>query len=106
MILLLLLLAFSGLRIGQRGRMLTRPLTVLVALTAIVTWVGEMKPVIGVTSGNGLGKMFGDSTLPTSLGENVPWVAVTTLDPEVRLRSEEHTSELQSRQYLVCRLLL
>src|SRR3712207_5618370 len=35
-----------------------------------------------------------------------------TLDLEVRLdlvaepRSEEHTSELQSRQYLVCRLLL
>src|SRR3712207_8184942 len=27
-------------------------------------------------------------------------------DPRVRLRSEEHTSELQSRQYLVCRLLL
>src|SRR5438445_4761978 len=24
----------------------------------------------------------------------------------VRMRSEEHTSELQSRQYLVCRLLL
>src|SRR3712207_7446634 len=29
-------------------------------------------------------------------------------DPEqlLRVRSEEHTSELQSRQYLVCRLLL
>src|SRR3712207_8684737 len=27
-------------------------------------------------------------------------------DYEVLLRSEEHTSELQSRQYLVCRLLL
>src|SRR3712207_8734991 len=26
--------------------------------------------------------------------------------PEEELRSEEHTSELQSRQYLVCRLLL
>src|SRR3712207_7998094 len=26
--------------------------------------------------------------------------------PSSRLRSEEHTSELQSRQYLVCRLLL
>src|SRR3712207_7531363 len=26
--------------------------------------------------------------------------------PGVALRSEEHTSELQSRQYLVCRLLL
>src|SRR3712207_8788351 len=27
-------------------------------------------------------------------------------DPPFSLRSEEHTSELQSRQYLVCRLLL
>src|SRR3712207_8131546 len=27
-------------------------------------------------------------------------------DPRVVERSEEHTSELQSRQYLVCRLLL
>src|SRR3712207_7788991 len=27
-------------------------------------------------------------------------------DKTVELRSEEHTSELQSRQYLVCRLLL
>src|SRR3712207_8345808 len=27
-------------------------------------------------------------------------------DPRHHLRSEEHTSELQSRQYLVCRLLL
>src|SRR3712207_8580642 len=26
--------------------------------------------------------------------------------PQVEVRSEEHTSELQSRQYLVCRLLL
>src|SRR3712207_9371924 len=26
--------------------------------------------------------------------------------PAARFRSEEHTSELQSRQYLVCRLLL
>src|SRR3712207_7788200 len=28
------------------------------------------------------------------------------LASDCRLRSEEHTSELQSRQYLVCRLLL
>src|SRR5258707_7002899 len=27
------------------------------------------------------------------------------VEPETRTRSEEHTSELQSRQYLVCRLL-
>src|SRR3712207_6857926 len=31
---------------------------------------------------------------------------VTARLPEVVSRSEEHTSELQSRQYLVCRLLL
>src|SRR3712207_8092433 len=28
------------------------------------------------------------------------------LDDHAKVRSEEHTSELQSRQYLVCRLLL
>src|SRR3712207_8449329 len=37
-------------------------------------------------------------------------VMVETMPPllasGVRFRSEEHTSELQSRQYLVCRLLL
>src|SRR3712207_8286235 len=32
----------------------------------------------------------------------VQWGSVPRVDP----RSEEHTSELQSRQYLVCRLLL
>src|SRR3712207_7244002 len=33
-------------------------------------------------------------------------VAALLADVELRVRSEEHTSELQSRQYLVCRLLL
>src|SRR5947209_9016059 len=31
---------------------------------------------------------------------------LTKVTPGIGLRSEEHTSELQSRQYLVCRLLL
>src|SRR3712207_8392371 len=31
---------------------------------------------------------------------------LTEEDRDLDLRSEEHTSELQSRQYLVCRLLL
>src|SRR3712207_7395711 len=37
-----------------------------------------------------------------------PDVAIVALHEDTRhaLRSEEHTSELQSRQYLVCRLLL
>src|SRR3712207_7619038 len=33
-------------------------------------------------------------------------VADQVADGDLALRSEEHTSELQSRQYLVCRLLL
>src|SRR3712207_7334940 len=36
----------------------------------------------------------------------LPGVLHRQLAPRDRLRSEEHTSELQSRQYLVCRLLL
>src|SRR3712207_9021060 len=34
-----------------------------------------------------------------------PWFVAAQFHPELK-RSEEHTSELQSRQYLVCRLLL
>ena len=34
------------------------------------------------------------------------WVKQTDLDAGLRSRSEEHTSELQSQAYLVCRLLL
>src|SRR3712207_7311380 len=40
---------------------------------------------------------------PAALGPNRTQTCGTT--PDI-LRSEEHTSELQSRQYLVCRLLL
>src|SRR3712207_7890147 len=47
---------------------------------------------------------------PRKPGQDVRLVPRTSLRPEQaeRLvqRSEEHTSELQSRQYLVCRLLL
>src|SRR3712207_8552876 len=35
-----------------------------------------------------------------------PWALLAGGAEAVVLRSEEHTSELQSRQYLVCRLLL
>src|SRR3712207_8064618 len=40
------------------------------------------------------------------LTEAVAQLAVEALVGDELLRSEEHTSELQSRQYLVCRLLL
>src|SRR5216684_9332140 len=40
---------------------------------------------------------------PSSIAKPSPWVLTATISP---LRSEEHTSELQSRLHLVCRLLL
>src|SRR3712207_8743503 len=45
---------------------------------------------------------------PVAVGEPVAQLAVEQVHRGVLagLRSEEHTSELQSRQYLVCRLLL
>src|SRR3712207_7150418 len=45
-------------------------------------------------------KVTGDMTLEWLRGEKV------ILQRSIAARSEEHTSELQSRQYLVCRLLL
>src|SRR3712207_8308850 len=54
-----------------------------------------------------------NSRLPTTANTNAvttPEVACPVVDKKVTstgpMRSEEHTSELQSRQYTVCRLLL
>src|SRR5438445_2198821 len=44
--------------------------------------------------------------VPLEAGSNGETPAGTEPSAEVEARSEEHTSELQSRQYLVCRLLL
>src|SRR3712207_8506794 len=43
---------------------------------------------------------------PCVLEADHPDIDITLLEYSVLGRSEEHTSELQSRQYLVCRLLL
>src|SRR5258707_10266861 len=40
------------------------------------------------------------------VSSSVRWCSPMRSPPKRRARSEEHTSELQSRQYLVCRLLL
>src|SRR3712207_8090444 len=67
-----------------------------------------------VVAGGGAGVVSG--SVSSSICQ--PWSRAPTRDPsenvlslamkscQVPFRSEEHTSELQSRQYLVCRLLL
>src|SRR3712207_7282729 len=44
--------------------------------------------------------------LPQPLGPSSATSSPVVTRRSIRSRSEEHTSELQSRQYLVCRLLL
>src|SRR3712207_7070273 len=48
---------------------------------------------------------FSFSATTAQLYESLHWPASSTRGIPL-MRSEEHTSELQSRQYLVCRLLL
>src|SRR3712207_8167764 len=63
-------------------------------------FLSHLYPPQGVHVLGGLGE---DDVEPDGLsarGTEIPLVAVEVA------RSEEHTSELQSRQYLVCRLLL
>src|SRR3712207_7465147 len=60
----------------------------------------------GVGVGDGVGVGVG-LTLRVAVPSMPPARARIVTAPDVRAsRSEEHTSELQSRQYLVCRLLL
>src|ERR1035437_10902966 len=51
-------------------------------------------------------EMHANSELMGVLPERDWILRAPTLRRKLALRSEEHTSELQSRQYLVCRLLL
>src|SRR3712207_8372701 len=53
-----------------------------------------------------LGASFALLEMRIALRELVRRVDLHAADPRPERRSEEHTSELQSRQYLVCRLLL
>src|SRR5438445_6410087 len=52
----------------------------------------------------GQGHSMCDSTQVSSSGTTIGTITAASSKPNKR--SEEHTSELQSRQYLVCRLLL
>src|SRR3712207_7398790 len=49
---------------------------------------------------------FGDGSTATGASVSHTYANNNPGDAPYTVRSEEHTSELQSRQYLVCRLLL
>src|SRR3989442_6300020 len=53
-------------------------------------------------------RSLGHASFSPMLGQSAQAIAceITTIDEYRRARSEEHTSELQSRPHLVCRLLL
>src|SRR5258707_11545340 len=62
----------------------------------------------GTTPGSSTSTILPSASLQTFRGLPASSIAVTQLTRQASRgrRSEEHTSELQSRQYLVCRLLL
>src|SRR3712207_8495664 len=56
-----------------------------------------------------LARVHSDRNVSDKLRDRIPKAAagfVARIQLSIHDRSEEHTSELQSRQYLVCRLLL
>src|SRR3712207_8487616 len=64
----------------------------------------DMKSVLHDILAQGDRVMYRWSVNATHLGD---WLGIPPTGNHMRAtRSEEHTSELQSRQYLVCRLLL
>src|SRR3712207_7347695 len=64
--------------------------------------------VANLAEGVALARIKGGATKVRRFGELVYAAKTWHVERRViaRIRSEEHTSELQSRQYLVCRLLL
>src|SRR3712207_6854869 len=87
----------------------------------IILFIDELHNLVG--AGAAEGAIDAASILKPALARGeLQTIGATTLDEyrkylerdsalerrfqQIRVRSEEHTSELQSRQYLVCRLLL
>src|SRR3712207_8509405 len=80
------------------------------ALTGVETTArsieeAAVEPASGITGAQSLVRSLEAIGVDVVFG--IPGGAILPLyDPLFDSRSEEHTSELQSRQYLVCRLLL
>src|SRR3712207_6880551 len=79
------------------------PRSTLFPYTTLFRSVAGGKQVVGVGERHERGGDALERGIARGAQAQAPWNA---LHLDVVGRSEEHTSELQSRQYLVCRLLL
>src|SRR3712207_7059960 len=91
------MLVFFFLRIRRPPRSTLFPYTTLFRSDAIA--IMEDSELVAETLGEGVFDFF-------LRNKRQEWVEYRQQVTPFELRSEEHTSELQSRQYLVCRLLL
>src|SRR3712207_8029507 len=80
------------------------PRSTLVPYTTLFRSVGMTSRCSAADAGSARWLTGTQSSLATSRGSGVTRTDARTA--KTKGRSEEHTSELQSRQYLVCRLLL
>src|SRR2546422_5513387 len=72
-----------------------------------VVGLGPIDTTLGIGETAPQDKLIQTRRTPTAtVGDAEATVLFSGLAPEIRRRSEEHTSELQSRLHLVCRLLL
>src|SRR2546425_3481670 len=89
-------------RLAMRRHRVSATLGTLLLLTALAAPVAAQAPIkIGeINSFSGIGAPF------TGPYRQAVEMAVEEVNAKGGVRSEEHTSELQSLAYLVCRLLL
>src|SRR3712207_8605868 len=73
----------------------------------------SLHDALPICAAQGMGKVHAERAIAegakvviTDINEEKGQAVAVTLGSDALFRSEEHTSELQSRQYLVCRLLL
>src|SRR3712207_8686579 len=97
---------FFFLMIRRPPRSTLFPYTTLFRSTTRTRWfLANTRGPVWITE-IGAVNFFGRGFRPNIARQTKAMRYMMTRYPRVSRRSEEHTSELQSRQYLVCRLLL
>src|SRR3712207_6911320 len=72
------------------------------AMRAVIYWGDET----GISNQDQIGRSYAPRGRTPVIARSATRITRSMISAVSNRRSEEHTSELQSRQYLVCRLLL